>query len=243
MTTVTIPHTVRLIWDFALQTPAQTLTGITVDAENPYFDSLDGVLFTEDLHTLILYPIANGATEYTVPDQTVFLAAGAFEQSSNATLRRLTLGASLRACGVCHYGFGYPVRADGSYDFARTGEWSLLYYSMTGAREILLSAQNTALAIQNGALYDKAGTRLLCVLNRGTVNSVTVPASVTAIEDLAFFGCQRLQSVYYEGTSAAWEAVTKGAQNESLLAATVYFYSESDAVGCWHYVDGVPALW
>ena len=243
VTSITIPKTVRLIWDCALETPAQTLTGITVDAENPYFDSLDGVLFTEGLHTLILYPIANGATEYTVPDQTVFLAMGAFVQSPASTLTKLTLGASLRAAGVCHYGYGYPIRADGSYDFARTGEWSLLYYSMTGKRELLLSAQNTALSIRDGVLYGKEGTQLLCVLDRSRVSSVTVSASVQAVEALAFFGCQSLRSVYYEGSAAAWEAVIFGGQNDSLSAATVYFYSESAASGCWHYVNGVPTPW
>ena len=60
---VYIPKTVKFIWNSAFR--CHTLRSINVAEDNPKFTSLDGVLFTKSLYTLIAYPTANGWTEYT----------------------------------------------------------------------------------------------------------------------------------------------------------------------------------
>ena len=43
------------------------------------------------------------------------------------------------------------------------------------------------------------------------ITSITLPASVTAIGNGAFSGCSNLTKIVFKGTSAQWNAITKGA--------------------------------
>ena len=66
------------------------LNTVTVDEQNPKFTSLDGVLFTKSLHTLVFYPNGNKRTEYAIPDETVLIADTAFDGDLN--LENLHIG-------------------------------------------------------------------------------------------------------------------------------------------------------
>lgn len=62
--------------------------------------------------------------------------------------------------------------------------------------------------------------------------------------DKAFYGCTSLASVYYRGTSEAWQRIKKN--DEIIQNATTYFYSEtepSEPGNYWRYVEGVPTHW
>ena len=52
-------------------------------------------------------------------------------------------------------------------------------------------------------------------------SSVSIPASVNKIEDMAFYGCKALKSVRYGGTQEAWSRIAVGSMNYSLNAASV----------------------
>jgi uncharacterized repeat protein (TIGR02543 family) len=60
-----------------------SLQTITVDVDNPNLTSLDGVLFNDDMTTLIAYPNANTRTTYTVPASVTTVAAYSFRQFGN----------------------------------------------------------------------------------------------------------------------------------------------------------------
>ena len=242
VTAITLPKTLHVLWDNALGSPDGALTSVTVDAANPFFDSLDGVLFTEGLHTLLLYPNARASTSYVIPDETVFIASYAFTQSASNRLTSLTLGASLREAGVCAGLGGYPQMGATAHGFLRTGEWSLVYYSLTGAQSLSVSAENTHLSIKGGLLYAEGGTRVLGRVDR-RITEVVLGSDVQSVDPLAFYGCPFLKTVYYEGDAASYAAITVGYQNDELTSATVLFYSESAAAGCWHYVGGQPTPW
>ena len=62
----------------------------------------------------------------------------------------------------------------------------------------------------------------------------------------AFKNCENLTAVYYQGTEAEWALINIERKNDSLLAATRYYYSEAEPTvegNFWHYVDGVPTVW
>ena len=213
-----------------------------MDAANPFFDSLDGVLFTEGLHTLLLYPNAREGTSYAIPDATVFIASYAFTQSASNRLTHLTLGASLREAGVCAGLGGYPQAGATSHGFLRTGEWSLVYYSLVGEQSLSVSPESTHLSIVGGLLYAEGGTRVLGRVDR-RIKEVVLGRDVASVDPIAFYGCPFLQTVYYEGDAASYAAISVGYQNDELAVSTVLFYSESAADGCWHYVGGQPTPW
>jgi len=101
---VAIPSGVKFVWDMALT--GKDVTEIFVSSENQYFVSLEGVLFTKNLYTLIQYPMANPRSEYHIPDETVFVALRGLSGCSN--LNTLTMGESLQRFGKQNWGYGYP---------------------------------------------------------------------------------------------------------------------------------------
>lgn len=79
-----------------------------------------------------------------------------------------------------------------------------------------------------------------------SLTSVEIPNSVTKIGYGAFFGSHVLSSVYYKGTSTEWSLITVQIYNSSLLAATIYYYSEEEPTNegnYWHYEYGVIKKW
>ena len=70
------------------------------------------------------------------------------------------------------------------------------------------------------------------------VTSVSIPATVTAVDDYAFSGCTGLTDVWFGGTEADWNAVAIESHNEPLLNAAVHFagpaaceHSETTTIG------------
>jgi hypothetical protein len=83
---------------------------------------------------------------------------------------------------------------------------------------------------------------------------LVIGSGVQTISHDQLIGCNKFSTIYYVGTQEEWEAVkivgrditgTYGG-NKILLAANVYFYSETQPTEegkYWHYVDGKPTPW
>lgn len=67
LASITVPDSVMHVGMDAFAY-CKSLTTITVAAENPYFSSVQGVLFDKQQKTLIQYPVGNRSTSYTIPD-------------------------------------------------------------------------------------------------------------------------------------------------------------------------------
>lgn len=78
------------IWAFENN---QSLKEFIVNEENEYFCSVDGVLFTKDMKTLLFYPPAHGK-EYTIPDSVETLRSKAFYKCSS--LEKLEFSKNLK---------------------------------------------------------------------------------------------------------------------------------------------------
>lgn len=118
---VTIPESVILIWDDALN--FDSLTAITVDKDNEVYASVDGVLYTKDLSVLVKYPTSKAGTELTLPEQTVIIAAGAFTTFYSNTpslikLEKIYISSAAVEAGIRDYGYGYY-----SKKYTETNPW------------------------------------------------------------------------------------------------------------------------
>jgi hypothetical protein len=80
LTTVTIPASVISIGTLVFKS-CSNLTAITVEAQNPNFSSVDGVLFSKDKHTLVAYP-GGKSSSYTIPDGVITIGDVAFAFTS-----------------------------------------------------------------------------------------------------------------------------------------------------------------
>lgn len=79
---VTVPASIEVmegnVFDFN-----PTLTDVFVDDNNPFYKSVDGILFTKDMSTLLFYPDGKAGDSYTVPEGVTVLAPMAFGGCDN----------------------------------------------------------------------------------------------------------------------------------------------------------------
>ena len=79
-----------------------------------------------------------------------------------------------------------------------------------------------------------------------SLKSIVIPGSVTSVSYDAFKKCA-LDFVYYGATEADWEKIViRDTENDALVNALRYYYSETQPTKSgryWHFVDGVPTQW
>ena len=73
------------------------LKSVEVDPANEYYTSVDGVLYTKDMKTLVVYPIMKEAESYAIPEGVERVGSCAFYK--NATLTKIDLPSTLREIG------------------------------------------------------------------------------------------------------------------------------------------------
>lgn len=92
---------------------------------------------------------------------------------------------------------------------------------------IEVDSGNASYTDMDGVLYSRDKSEIVCYPSGRTNSSFTVRAGVTVIHKMAFYGCDALRSVNYNGTEEDWAKVKIGANNDSLTSLTVKF-SNSD---------------
>ncbi len=136
--TVSVPKTVIFIWDGAFD--IDSLVSINVAEDNESFTSDNGVLFTEDMSTLIKYPAGRTDTSYTVPDGVVKIAGGAFAKfyyNRTLSLRTITLGRDTEIIGIVNYGYGYTDLTHGNFIEGEIA--NILHYMQQGGKVLSYS--------------------------------------------------------------------------------------------------------
>ena len=140
---------------------AGNMTSVSVAEGNPYFKSIDGVVYSKDGSRLVLYPPAR-AGDWTVPEHVTEIVEFAF---SGGSLSALSIGA-----GVKWIGDGIVVD---NFNLVR----------------IAVDAANPYYKAEDGILFSKDGTRLLAYPPaKKDVAVYTVPETVTSIDQDAFGG-------------------------------------------------------
>lgn len=176
-----------------------------VNVNNDAYVSVDGVLYTADGKTLVLYPQNKAGDTFTVPDTVTKIARRAFRGNNN--LVEIVIGANVSALG------------DGEDDYEVFGEAKKL-------ERFVVDAENQSFSEIRGVLYNKAGTVLrfypsaksdmtyvvestaekIC-LNAfaGAINLsiLYIPKSVVTVSGTLFAGAERLTTVYVGHTEAA----------------------------------------
>ena len=88
-------------WSRASFEGCANLTTITVDSENPYFISINNVIFSKDMKKLIRYtPTKKG--DYIIPDTVDFIKCGAFDSCSGLTSLVIPEGITLLQYGTVY---------------------------------------------------------------------------------------------------------------------------------------------
>ena len=93
---VALPSTVNTIYSFAFSF-CDTLTGITVAETNPNFMSIDGVLYSKDGTSLLIYPSGKPETTFSVPEGVITIGDSAFSYCYN--LSEINLSSTVTTLG------------------------------------------------------------------------------------------------------------------------------------------------
>jgi hypothetical protein len=245
-----------------------SLETINVDVNNPFYSSVDGVLFDKSQTTLIQYPDSR-AGSYTIPDRVTGIGENAFYYCTSLT--GITIPNSVTSIGDFAFN-GCPSLIN---IIIGSGLTNIGDHAFTGCPSLMaidVSVDNNSFLSVDGVLFDKSQTTLIrfpvgsgaisysipnSVTNIGEdafeggwfdsgLTSVTIGSSVTSIGDDAFWACVNLTSVYFQGNAPSLGAGVFARPGEFPWAiydpATVYYLPGTTGWGMTF--GGLPtAIW
>ena len=194
ITSVTIPASVTSLEESVFV--MSDIVEINVASGNANFKSTDGVLFTKNGSTLLVYPSAK-AGAYTMPAGVTTIGDGAFAYTRAITT--LTISASVSS-------IGNDAFVDSSLSAINVASGSNSLKSVGG---ILFSKNGQTLIKYVGGqasftIPADVKTIGIGAFRSSLLTAVTIPASVTSIEKLAFASSYGLASVTFaEGSQLA----------------------------------------
>ena len=183
------------------------LTEINIEDTNPDYCSVGGVVFDKGMTTLVIYPAGRQAEEYAIPNGVTTLPMKAF--SDCVYLSSVTVPDSVEAIEI---GAFWECAKLSAINVDENNEG---YCSIDG---VLFNKDKTTLISypmgKTASHYDVPdGVMILspdAFLNNRSLQSVTIPASVTNIAYSAlqfqYSDCV-FSDIYYEGTAEEWKAI------------------------------------
>ena len=140
------------------------------------------------------FAYAGGIDEVVMPSSIVSIGANAFRGSS---IKTVNVGSSVMSIGK------------GAFADCR----NLPSISVDGA--------NPMYATRGGVLFNRDMTILLCYPSGRQDSVYTIPKSVSEIGSMAFFSCNALTKIKYDGNAKEWQRVTVGSGNILLDSLSV----------------------
>ncbi|MGA2863894.1 MAG: leucine-rich repeat domain-containing protein [Verrucomicrobiota bacterium] len=220
---VTIPDSVTRIGE-GVFADCTSLTAITVDGLNPFYSSMDGILFNKDQTTLIQCPgIKAGA--YTIPNSVTSIGDWAFDYCSS--LASVTIPGSVTSIGgwafqrctnlasvtipnsVTSIEMGAFCACTSLTNITIPNSVTIIKYAVfAGCGLASVTIPNSVTSIEEDAFYGCMG-----------LTNITIPNSVTNIGGWAFYGCMGLTELYFNGNAPSLGLATFSGDTN----ATVYY--------------------
>lgn len=136
-------------------------------------------------------------------------------------LRSVEINAAIRYIGAyAFYGSGLvnvhlPATLEAVGDFA--------FCACEDLEAITVDVANTLYRDVDGILYNKEMTRLITCPGGKRMSNVVLGTQLKEIATMAFYGCNTVKTVYYEGGVSSYRGIRIGAGNEPVESAVVYY--------------------
>lgn len=156
-----------------------SLVGIKVDEMNPFLTDIDGVLFSKDKKTVIVYPSAKGES-YIIPDGVDSIASSAFETCPE--LKTLIFPSSVTAIGESAF-YGDSALTSIILPPKLKNLYSLTFKGCTGLTSIIIPDSVKGLGNQ-------------VFMDCESLTSVQFPSTLSTIGGYAFYNCSKLSTIY-----------------------------------------------
>ncbi len=243
-----------------------SLKEVTVDPDNPWFCSVDGVVYTKDRKELVFYPSGKVNEEFVIPEGCSVIDRYAFAYCEN--LKRIIVPSTV--IDISYESIVFCKGLEGVFVDERNVVYSSIdgnLYSKDGGKflRLCVSTENINLTLPEGVVEIADGAAYYCenliVINLPesltsigdnsfsncvNLSTVTIPENVTFIGNGAFSRCEHLSEVIFEQISE-WCVVPQGgkfvsttklnkAKLDSPIVAAEYL-SEKYASWEWHRDD------
>ena len=194
--TLCIGKNVKWIGDKAFD--GYCIKNFSVSAENPYYASLDGCIYTKDLSYFLACPTGKNGI-FQIPEGVKSVSSFAFSNNGAFSekfpdcsgITAITLSDTVEAFS-CQY---LPENIEKLSIGKQLSTWaSVSHCSMLS--EISISTENPFYCLDNGAIYDKNKTSLLCYTNITDDVEYTLPETLICIDDNAFSNVTSLQTIH-----------------------------------------------
>jgi len=214
LTSVNIPYSVTII-GAGVFANCSSLASISVDELNQNYSSEDGFLFNKTKTTLNCYPAGKTNTTYNIPNSIIRIEPSAFSGCNN--LISVTIPNGVESIGNDAFGGCSSLTSIAIPNSVTTiGSWafndcsSLIsvtignsveyigYYPFgycTSLTSIDVESENNHYASENGVLFNKNKTTLVCYPAGKTTEAYDIPNGVIEVGDRAFGSCANLTSV------------------------------------------------
>lgn len=212
------------------------LASIEVDENNPYFQSIDGNLYSKDSATLLRYTPSNPADSFVVPDFVNKIGEYAFYKCNN--LRNVTIPNSVTKIGNSAFSqctnlirieIPDSITVIEEFSFFACDELAsvILPNTVTRIEKSAFSYCDKLTELQLGNSLEYIG--LTAFVFCKNLPRVTIPNSVTTICEAAFGACLSLTEILFNGTIDEWNKIEKGYQwNHNIPTTKILCYTEAN---------------
>ena len=231
LASIEIPDSVSSI-GYAAFVMCSSLTNISVDANNLFYESIDGNLYSKEGKELVQYVAGKTTTSFSIPDSVTSIGLYAFAYCDSLTsvtipdsVTSIGPGAFFDCNSLISIKIGDSVTSIGNAAFE---DCDLLTSVTIG---------NSVNSIDYSAFYGCDSLTIIEIPDSVTsigysafegctsLTSITIGNSVTSIGYEAFYGCNSLTKVNYTGTIDDWAQIEFGggfASNPLYYAKNLY---------------------
>ena len=185
------------------------LTQFTVDENNTVYCAVNGVLYSKDMTTLIIYPDGKPDDSFSVPSDVKMIGDDAFR---GADFSSVTLPEGLQMVGDLAF-FNCCNLTSITIPSNVTKLGHRIFGDCYQLAEVLVAEESATYCSENGVLYTKEMSVLICYPLGKTEKSFEIPHSVTIIDQSAFHGCLLSEIVMPDGLTSIGDNAFFGCAN------------------------------